>query len=376
MRKSRSGFSILVVLLMFGLLLFGESKHDAQASNGSYCGGESQDNVGLSLNLNLTCQDLYGGQAKAVSTKADAYGWVCRVPGQQDKGLDMQRACRRWYGNDAFAALVGIGASDWRCVLPASTPQGTGISGHVVPVLLFPVEKLNTNEAPFVTAALQRVETLMSGVRHFYRERTSALVRGTNAFVLPTSTSATEWQNLANTNRAGYHQRVLQELSNGPWSGNFGNNSVRIGGFVTLGSSPPTPLPVILPRRSFRRFDAPITLRFLENLFSLPEALAMGRSGFVPPPPQNAFSLLPYVSYAGCSPTTSNSAAFESAFFDVGNGLGTAFGLPRSDQYAFNDLLPMPPNVQQSIMYTGNGTKSVLFPFEACRLLPFLSNWR
>jgi hypothetical protein len=366
---------ILILFVLIGMSS-ATSKHDAQASNGSYCGGESQDNVGLSLNLNLTCQDLYGGQAKAVSTKPDAFGWVCRVPGQPDKGIDMQRACGRWYYGYPMAALVGIGANDWRCVLAVNTPYGTGVSGHVVPILLVPGDKVNVNEAPSVTAALRRIETLMSGVRHFYRERTSAAVRGTNAFVLPASTSAKDWQTLAITNRDGYHQRVLQELANGPAKANLANSSVRGGGFVYLGSSPPDWVPIVPSRRSSVLFNTPLTLRFFEKLFSLPEALAMSTTANLPFGAPAVFSVLPYASYAGCSPTTSNSAAFESAFFDVGNGFGTAIGLPRSDQYPFNDLLLRPPNVQDSIMYNGKGTNSVLFPFEVAALLPFLTNWR
>ena len=140
MRKSRSRFLILVVLLMFGLLLLGESQHHAQASNGNYCGGDSPNHVGLGLNLNLTCQDWYRGAGQGVNIRPNAYGWVCRVQGQPDKGLDLQRACRRAYGNKAMATLVGIGVNDWRCLRPAD------VNGHVVTVLLSPVEKLNIAE--------------------------------------------------------------------------------------------------------------------------------------------------------------------------------------------------------------------------------------
>lgn len=341
MRKSRSCFLILVVLLMFGLLLFGESKHNAQASNGKYCGGESQNNVGLGLNLNLTCQDLYGGQAKAVSTKPDACGWVCRVQGQPDKGLDMQRACHRTYGNNAIATLVGIGVNDWRCLRPAE------VNGHVVPVLLFPVEKLNIAEAPFVTAAMGRLNTLMGGIRRFYREWTSLPTRGTNAFVLLTGTTAKGWQDLAVCtdqnacssrgnpapfNRYGFHNRVKSELANGRWNVLVGNSSVRVGGFVTLGSSYP---------------ESPTWLG------------AASEGPYFSQPPLN--------SYAACGATT-----YENAFYGAGHEFGHTMGLPHTDQYR----VQLPANWQQSIMYQGNGTQSLFFPFEVERLRSFLTNWQ
>ncbi|HZY30647.1 MAG TPA: hypothetical protein VFF86_03305 [Candidatus Methylomirabilis sp.] len=76
----------------------------------------------------------------------------------------------------------------------------------------------------------------MNGIRHYYRERTPTKVRGTNAFVLPTSTSSKDWQNLAIAtdhasggfplDRYGFHNRVKQELANGRWNVLVSNNSL------------------------------------------------------------------------------------------------------------------------------------------------------
>ena len=76
---------------------------------GNYCGGESRDVRGISLDLNAECRTLYGTSASAATIKQDAYGWVCKVPAQADKELNMQAACQRKYGSSAIATLVGIG---------------------------------------------------------------------------------------------------------------------------------------------------------------------------------------------------------------------------------------------------------------------------
>jgi hypothetical protein len=323
---------------------------------GQYCGGEPQDARGLSLDLNAECRRLYPSSTGAAAIRQDAYGWVCKIPKQPDKGLNMQAACQRTYGTNSIATLVGIGANDWRCLRPAD------VSGHVVPVLLFPVEKLNISEAPFVTAALGRLNNLMGGIRRFYRERTFAAlgaptaVRGTNAFVLPTSTTAKGWQDLAVCtdqnacssrgnpapfDRYGFHNRVNSELANGRWNVLVGNSSVRIGGFVTLGSS------------------------FAET----PTWLGAAAGGaYFSQPPSN--------SYAQCGATANNPPAYENAFYAAGHEFGHTMGLPHTDEYPYNNLLLRPSNYSQSIMYTGNGTQSALFPFEAYRLLQFLNTWQ
>jgi hypothetical protein len=41
--------------------------------------------------------------------------------------------------------------------------------------------------------------------------------------------------------RYGFHNRVKQELAHGRWSDLVGKSSAWLGGFVTLGSSPPAP---------------------------------------------------------------------------------------------------------------------------------------
>ena len=325
---------------------------------GNFCGGELPIQVGLNLDLTKECKTLYGATAIATFVRPDAYGWVCRVPLQPNKGLDMQLACRHSYGSTAIATLVGIGTNDWRCLRPAD------VSGKVVPVLLLPVEKLNVSEAPFVATALQRITTLMGGIRSFYQEKTSALVRGTNAFVLPTNTSANAWQNLALAtdhpsggfplDRYGYHKRIKQELANGRWNVLAANNSVKIGGFATLGSAPP---------------QAPTTL-----------GAAGDQDG-------SYFSAPPSNSYAGCSPVFPNSSLYENAFYASGHEFGHTMGLIHTDQYIYHSTSPTatseelnsnllrPVNWEYSIMFRGQGTASELFPYEAAQLLDFLLDW-
>jgi hypothetical protein len=354
-----------IVILPIAIVVLGTSQYGAEALPppvwkpltvpsalpGQYCGGEPQDARGLPLDLNAECRHVYPSSTGAAAIRQDAYGWVCKVPKQPDKSPNMQAACQRIYGTNAIATLVGIGVNDWRCLRPAD------VSGHAVPVLLFPVEKLNMSEAPFVTAALGRLNNLMGGIRRFYRERTFAAlgaptaVRGTNAFVLPTSTSAKDWQNLAICtdqnicssrgnpvpfDRYGFHNRVLQELANGGWSGLVQKSSVRVGGFVTLGSSFPEP----------------------------PTWLGAASGGaYFSQPPSN--------SYAECGASANNPPAYENAFYAAGHEFGHTMGLPHTDQYG----VQLPANWQQSIMYTGKGTQSLFFPFEVDRLRPFLTNW-
>lgn len=186
----------------------------------------------------------------------------------------------------------------------------------------------------------------MNEIRHCYRERTSTKVRGTNAFVLLTSTSARDWQNLAIAtdhasggfplDRYGFHKRVKQELANGRWNVLVSNSSVRVGGFVTLGSSFP---------------ETPTWL----GAFS-------GGSYFSQPPCN---------SYAACSATTNNPPAYENAFYNAGHESGHTMKLIHTDEYS----VQLPANWKQSIRYWGNGTQSLFFPFEVDRLRSFLTNW-
>jgi len=314
---------------------------------GTYCGGEPMHTRGLTIDLNAECKASLGPNASAVAVGRDAYGWVCRAPGQPDQGLDLQAACQRLHGPEAIVTLVGIGLNDWRCLRPSD------VSGHVVPILLVPVEKLSAAEIPFVQAALRRVETLLGGVRHFYRERTSAAVPGTNAFVLLTSTSASDWQNLALAtdhpsggfplDRYGYQNRIKQELDSGRWNVLLERSTVRIGGFVTLGSSPG---------------QTPTWL------------------GAASDPEGHYFSAPPVNSYAGCSPRQLNPPRYENAFYASAHEFGHLMGLPHTEEYPFDNHLLKPADYQNSIMQLGNGTQSLLFPFEACRALDFLTNWR
>jgi hypothetical protein len=245
-----------------------------------------------------------------------------------------------------IATLVGIGAGDWRCLRPDA------IAGHLVPVLLVPVERLSAAEVPFVQSALRRVETLTGGIRRFYRERTSAAVPGTNAFLLLTRTSAADWQNLALAtdhpsggfplDRYGYQNRIKSELDAGHWNVLLENSSVRVGAFVTLGSLPS---------------QAPTSL------------------GAASDPENHYFSAPPSNSYVSCNPSVLNPGDYENAFYASGHEFGHLLGLRHTDEYPFDGHLLKPANFQQSIMFQGDGTRSLLFPFEVCPALDFLSRW-
>ncbi len=344
--KASQWFHLIVALLIAVAMLLGISPRDARALD-NYCGGELQGGGLWGPYMDEWCKAVYGVSASAAIMRPDAYGWVCKVQGRPDAPLNVQSACQRKYPGATIATLRGIGVNDWWCL------RAFDYGGHVVPVLLYPAEKVKASEAAWVASVLARVEWLMGGVRRFYRERTSAAVRGSHAFVLPTQTSARDWQNLAIAtdhpsggfplDRLGFHNRVKQELANSGWSLLVQKSTVKVAGFVTLGAGYPEP-----PT-------------------SYGAAADTGGS---------YFSIPPSASYTTCSPSAANLPEYENAFFAVGNTFGAALGLPRTDHYPFNDLLLQPPNMQQSIMYLGNGTQSVLFPFEVAKLLPFLINWR
>jgi hypothetical protein len=318
------------------------------ATAGRYCGGAQHDQRGLPLDLNRECKTVYGSNASAVTVRQDAYGWVCRIPGKRDVSLDMPAACRRAYGDSAMATLVGIGARDWRCLRPDD------VTGRVVPVLLFPREKLKASEAPFVTATLARLGMLIGGVTRFYADRTANAVtlRGTNAFVLPTGTSAGDWQNLALATdhavpgfplaRFEFHNRVKKELGDGGWSVLQNNSKFKIGGFVTLGSS----------------FSGTPTWY-----------------GAAADPGGTYFSQPPATASASCDPKKKNSGDYERAFYGGAHELGHTFGLDETDTYPFDGSLRKPSNWSESVMYQGKGTASELFDFETKELKKFLGSW-
>jgi hypothetical protein len=334
------------------------SPWQASASHGNYCGGGGFWHPGQPIDFTEWCRYKHGSNATAVVVRQDAYGWACRVPGKADIGIDAQNACQRKYGDSTLATLVGVGTGDWRCLRPSQIPR------HVVPVLLLAASKVRAEESAFVFQALRRIESLVTGVTHFYLTYTHVYIAATNAFILPTATTAGEWRTLAPTaegsgwGQSPYHLRVLHELDRGGWDKFKPTSLVRIAAFVAPGTPDP-------PRTSPIR---PLSLLFPSS------AWAMGRSGPVAPDPYAlpvVFSMPLAASDAACTsagPNTSNSLAYEAAFFQTGNRFGVSLGLPRADQYPFGALLLKPTNLQQSIMLTGNGTKSVLFPFEAATL--------
>lgn len=360
----RSSYVPLVLVAIVSALL-AKTPLESEASHGNYCGGEGVSNPGQPIDLPEWCRHKHGSSATAVAVRQDAYGWVCRAPNKADVGLNVHDACHRKYGDQSLATLVGIGPGDWRCLRPTQVPR------QLIPVLLLPAQKVKASEASFVFQALRRIENLVNGARHFYRTFSYVYIGASNAFVLPTATSPSEWRALAPTaegagwSQGAYHVRVLQELDKNGWDKFKPTSLARIGAFVALGT--PTPglqdqLPVTIPRIKPLSFLSPAS------------AWAVGRSGPPAPDPYKlpvVFSLPLSASDAACSaggPNVSNLPAYETAFFQTGNRLGVSLGLPRTDQYPFGGLLLQPANYQQSIMFTGNGTRSVLFPFEAATL--------
>jgi hypothetical protein len=335
---------------------------------GLHCGGNSPADVadvrGGSVDLNAACRATLGATAVAVvlPNRSDAFAWVCRMPGRPDADINLQQACQSQHSNQAIATLVGIRVNDWRCLQPSDVNQ------QVVPVLLFPQDKMfEATTADFVTTSLQHIGTLMGGVRSFYREHTSALVRGTIAFVLLTKTTAADWQNLALCtdqatctaignpfpfNRAGYGDRVQQETNDGRWNSLTSNSSGIIGAFVSLGASPA---------------QTPTWCGAIDFI---------GEQFFVTAPSD---------SYATCSATVNNPTAYENAFYAAGHEFGHALGLRHTNSpacldpqsYVYNDVNPSsnllrPANINDSLMCLGKGTSSALFPYEACAALSFL----
>lgn len=375
MRILRGGLEIVVPLVALTVLL-GIGQADVWAAVPGYCGGYSgtpTGTLGRGLALGQACRDLYGPQAAPALVRQDALGWVCKVQGQPDKAINvdgMHSACLRQHGSGVQATLIGIGPTDWRC-LPSSD-----VRRAVVPVLLFPRNKVKAAEVPHVSAALQRISLLMAGVKYFYQDRTWVYMRPMNPFVLLTQTSASEWRGMeggawtSEWLQSDYHRRIISELDQSGWNNliHDAHAGLRIGAFVGLGWTPDIPEPQ--PKR-------PLS----ELLF--PSAWAMGRSG-VPLPISSkgeVFSLPPSVTDASCSPSeTAYNAGYERAFYLVGNRLGTIFKLPRTDQYPFQ--LPfvqgVPTSVlKQSIMWEGNGTKSLLFHFEIMQFIEWaVDHWK
>lgn len=357
----RSSYVPLVLVAIVSALL-ATTPLESEASHGNYCGGGGFWNPGQPIDLPEWCKHKYGSNATAVVVRQDAYGWVCRVPTKEDVGINVHNACHRKYGDHSLATLVGIGPGDWRCLRPAQVPR------QVIPVLLLPAQKVKASEAAFVFQALRRIENLVNGVTHFYLKYTHVYIAATNAFVLPTATSPSEWRALAPTaegagwSQGAYHMRVLQELDKNGWDKFKPTSLARIGAFLALGTpGQPDLVPPTGPIKP---------LSFL----SPSSAWALGRSGPLAADPYSlpvVFSLPLSASDAACTaggPNVNNPPAYESAFFQVGNRFGVSLGLPRTDQYPFGTLLRPPDNIQQSIMFTGYGTKSVLFPFEAATL--------
>jgi hypothetical protein len=346
--RMRLQISAVVCTLIVSIFLVSSVRADelcvptqrASTNPGKYCGGDAATPIGGPLDLNRSCKTAYGASATAVSVKPDALGWVCRVSGQPDHPVDVRRTCHEEYGGQAVAALSGLGMNDWRCIRPGD------VNGKVVPILMVPSEKMSAGEAPGIGAAVSRVTTLMGGVRRFYRDQTQHGINGTNTFIVLTKTTGDEWQNLAigtdhasggfPLDRYGFVNRVRKELVDQGWDDLVHNSSIRLGGFAWLGSS----------------------------AAASPTCYGASRLG-------PFFAEAPSVAYSTCSSGALNSPPYENAFYASAHEFGHTMGLPHTDQYG----VALPPNWKQSVMYQGNGTDSLLFPFEQQKLLSFLNGW-
>ena len=158
--------SVAVIASLLALtVLLGTGQPDVWAAIPGYCGGYSGTGVvawGRGLGLGQACRDLYGSQATPALVRQDALGWVCKLPGQPDKAIDVNgliTACVRQHGSGALATSIGIGPADWRCLLPQDVKR------TVTAVLLFPRNKVKAAEVPHVSAALQRI-SLQIGRAH------------------------------------------------------------------------------------------------------------------------------------------------------------------------------------------------------------------
>lgn len=316
------------------------AKPTPSAPAGRFCGGNPHTAVSLKPDFAKECKVVYGQNASAVNVTKTASGWMCRIAGKRDAPPDPFSACWRSHGQHALAALVGIGPEDWRCIRPQD------VNGHVIPVLLLPRDKLKPSEVKFVADTVKRLEAMMGGVRRFYAGHASKPIKGTNAFVLVTDTSASDWQKVAKSTavpptdpaRWALHKEITRELEAGGWTILAQRAKVKIGGFVTVGSSPTE------------------------------DPSWLGAAG---DEPGIYFSLPPLVSTAACDPTKPNPDRYEWAFHTTAHEFGHTLGLKQTEEYK----LTRPPDWEQSVMQHGKGTHSKLFEFEKKELEKFLKDW-
>lgn len=319
-----------VILLTTALLFFVVNSYA-----GPYCGGAAP------IDVYGYCRSVYGAEARAVVTRADAIGWVCRAPGQRDQRIDMTAVCKRSHGDLAMATLRGISASDWKCVLPSD------FAATIVPVMLYPRDLVKPANVDFVKTQLSNLKTLLAGVQAFYQDKSARSIIVSVPFVALTNTDVEEWQNIAEAtqnevpgypkDRYGLFYRGVDELKANGWGIITNNSSARIGGFPSLG----------------------------KDFGAAPSgygAAALG-SYFIEPP---------NVIVATCSPSQSNPTNYEGAFYATGHELGHTLGLRHTNSYD----VTLPSDWHRSMMYNGQGTLSKLFWFEIERLRRFLDSWR
>jgi hypothetical protein len=255
------------------------------------------------------------------------YSTACEGENVNNASLDLEVACVRLLGADAFPVKVGINARDWRCATPSDA------AGRFVPILIVPSDHFTPADVPFVAEAVGRLQSLADDVRAFFAEESGRSVHGTSVLVQLGGADSGYVNQLASSSlsTAEYHNQLLSDL--GP---------AKL--FATAASGRIWVMPYVSEENN-------------------PSKLGAGAQG--------AFAFLPPAAgQSACS--SAPSASYDAAFYAFGHNAGLALGLKLTHEYGMS----LPDDWQTSIMASGAGTRSQLFPFEEKALTEALDAWQ